>query len=142
MLKLQAIGHLGKDAIVNQVNGKTVINFNVAHSEKYKDNQGTVINKTVWVACAYWSDKTAVAQYLLKGTLVYVEGTPDVKTYRDANGENKSNITLRVGSIQLLGSKPQEGSRDAHSAPSQNAPQTNYQTANVGDPLNDDDLPF
>ena len=32
MLKTQAIGHLGNDAVVNNVNGKNVINFNVAHS--------------------------------------------------------------------------------------------------------------
>ena len=34
MIKLQVIGNLGKDCIVNTVNGKTVINFNVAHTEK------------------------------------------------------------------------------------------------------------
>ena len=109
MIKLQCIGHLGKDATVNQVNGKTVINFNVAHSEKYKDANGTEISKTVWVSCGYWSDKTTIAQYLLKGTQVYVEGTPDIKTYQDANGKTNANIILRVGNIQLLGSKKEEG---------------------------------
>ncbi len=37
MIKIQVIGHLGKDCTVNNVNGKNVINFSVAHSEKYKD---------------------------------------------------------------------------------------------------------
>lgn len=143
MIRLTAIGHLGKDALVNQVNGKTVINFNVAHSEKYKDNQGATINKTVWVACAYWTDKTAVSQYLLKGTLVYVDGVPDVKMYRDANGDNKSNITLRVGSIQLLSSKPQDGSsKDQQSVPSPAVSNTTYNPVVINDPLTDDDLPF
>ena len=49
MIKLQAIGHLGKDAIVNNVNGKNVINFTVAHTEKFKDAQGVQKDKTVWV---------------------------------------------------------------------------------------------
>jgi single-strand DNA-binding protein len=111
MIKLQCIGHLGKDAVVNQVNGKSVINFNVAHSEKYKDNSGTEINKTTWVSCGYWSDKTTVAQYLLKGTLVYVEGVPDIKTYQDAQGKTNANITLRVGNIQLLGGKKEDNSQ-------------------------------
>ena len=115
MIKLQCIGHLGKDAIVNQVNGKSVINFNVAHSEKYKDSGGTEINKTTWISCGYWIDKTAVAQYLLKGTLVYVEGVPDIKTYQDANGKTNANITLRVGSIQLLGGKKED--RNENHAP-------------------------
>lgn len=114
MIKLQCIGHLGKDAVVNNVNGKNVINFNVAHGEKYKDANGTEINKTVWVNCGYWSDKTAIAQYLLKGTLVYIEGTPDVKTYQDAQGKTNANITVRVGNIQLLGGKKEDnGQRQA-----------------------------
>ena len=44
MIKLQVIGNLGKDALVNNVNGKTVINFNVAHTERYKDAQGNSYN--------------------------------------------------------------------------------------------------
>ena len=40
MLKIFAIGHLGKDATVNNVNGKNVINFSVAHTEKWNDAQG------------------------------------------------------------------------------------------------------
>jgi single-strand DNA-binding protein len=110
MIKLQCIGHLGKDAVVNQVNGKSVINFNVAHSEKYKDSNGTEINKTIWVSCGYWSDKTTIAQYLMKGTLVYVEGTPDIKTYQDSQGKTNANIILRVNNIQLLGGKKEERS--------------------------------
>ena len=73
MVKLEVIGHIGKDATVNEYNGKKVINFSVAHSEKYKDASGNVVNKSVWVDCAYWVESTAVAQYLKKGTQVYVE---------------------------------------------------------------------
>ena len=40
MIKMQVIGNLGKDCVVNQVNGKNVINFTVAHTEKYRDSQG------------------------------------------------------------------------------------------------------
>ena len=40
MIKLQIIGNLGKDCNVREVNGKKVINFSVAHTDKYKDPQG------------------------------------------------------------------------------------------------------
>ena len=40
MIKLQIIGNLGKDCVVNTVNGKNVINFTVAHTEKYSDSPG------------------------------------------------------------------------------------------------------
>lgn len=99
MIKLQVIGNLGKDAVVNNVNGKNVINFTVAHTEKYRDAQGNQKDKTTWVDCAYWTDRTAIAPYLKKGTQVYVEGTPDVRTYTKQDGFS---IIFMVGKLQEL----------------------------------------
>lgn len=105
MLKIQMIGRLGQDSIVNNVNGKTVVNFSVAHSEKYKNNQGGEVNKTTWVSCAYWTDRLNIANYLKKGTLVFLEGKPEVKTYNDKNtGNILPQLTMRVISVQLLSS--------------------------------------
>ena len=105
MIKLQVIGNLGKDCVTNLVNGKNVINFNVAHTEKFRDAQGNQKEKTVWVDCAYWTDKTAIAPYLKKGTQVYAEGTPDLRTYQKTDGTQGVSLTLRVQSVQLLGSR-------------------------------------
>jgi single-strand DNA-binding protein len=106
MLKIQLIGRLGQDSIVNDVNGKKVVNFSVAHTEKYKNNQGGEVNKTTWVSCAYWTDKLNIANYLKKGTSVYVEGKPEVKTYTDKNtGNILPQLSMRVSSIQLLSSQ-------------------------------------
>ena len=105
MIKLQVIGNLGKDCVTNLVNGKNVINFNVAHTEKFRDAQGNQKEKTVWVDCAYWTDKTAIAPYLKKGTQVYAEGTPDLRTYQKTDGTQGASLTLRVQSVQLLGSR-------------------------------------
>jgi single-strand DNA-binding protein len=110
MIKLQVIGNLGKDCITNTVNGKSVMNFNVAHTEKFRDQQGTQKDKTIWVECAYWSDRTAVAPYLKKGTQVYVEGTPEVRTYTKNDGTPGVSLTLRVQSVQLLGNRGEGGS--------------------------------
>ena len=49
MIKLQVIGNLGKDCLTNVVNGKNVINFNVAHTEKFRDQQNNLKEKTTWV---------------------------------------------------------------------------------------------
>lgn len=107
MIKLQVIGNLGKDCVVNTVNGKTVINFSVAHTEKYRDAQGNQKDKTIWVECAYWTDRTAVSPYLTKGKTVYVEGQPDVRTYTTNDGRQGASLQLRVSTVQLIG-----GSRD------------------------------
>lgn len=146
MIKLQVIGNLGKDALVNNVNGKNVINFTVAHTERFKDAQGNQKDRTTWVDCAYWTDRTAVAPYLKKGTQVYVEGQPDVRTYTTQDGRNGATLTLRVVSVQLLGSKPGEGGSGNSgssypSAPSYSQPATSAPSASdLTEPL--DDLPF
>ena len=103
MIKLQVIGNLGGDCIQKEVNGKTVINFNVAHSEKYKDAQGNLKERTTWVNCAYWTDRTAVAQYLTKGKTVYAEGTPEADGYTNKDGQVSATLRMRVQNIQLLG---------------------------------------
>ncbi len=136
MIKLQVIGNLGKDAVLNNVNGKSVINFTVAHTERFKDAQGVQKDKTTWVDCAYWTDRTGIAPYLKKGTTVYVEGTPDVRTYTTADGRNGATLSLRTLNIQLLGGRPSEGGT-AQSEPSS---VSNTVVNSPSEPL--DDLPF
>ena len=155
MIKLQIVGNLGADCIQKEVNGKNVINFNVAHTEKYKDNQGNQVEKTTWVNCAYWTDKTAIAQYLTKGKMVFAEGAPDADGYTNKEGQVAATLRMRVLNIQLLGGSNADGS--SPQAPAQ--PQQNYNAGNVTNagstptpamktpmpaadlPL-DDDLPF
>lgn len=110
MIKMQVIGNLGKDCVVNTVNGKNVINFTVAHTEKYKDSQGNQQEKTTWVDCAYWTDRTAIAQYLTKGKQVYAEGQPEARSFQRNDGTPGSSLTLRVREIQLLGGRGESGS--------------------------------
>lgn len=109
MIKLMVIGNLGKDCTVNNVNGKNVINFNVAHTEKFKDNSGAQREKTTWVECAYWTDRTGIAPYLKKGTQVYAEGTPEIRTYQTNEGKSGASLSLRVQTVQLLGAKGEGG---------------------------------
>jgi len=150
MIKLQVIGMLGRDCVVNNVNGKNVINFSVAHAEKFKDAQGQQKDKTIWVECAYWTDRTAIAPYLKKGTQVYAEGTPDIRTYTTNDGRPGSSLSLRISSVQLLGGRGDNAGGDG-GAPqgyqNQNtynqppAPASTSASANdITEPL--DDLPF
>jgi len=116
MIKLQVIGNLGKDCIVKEINGKNVINFSVAHSERYKDAQGNQKERTTWVECAYWTDRTTVSQYLTKGKTVYAEGTPEADAYTNKDGNVSATLRMRVQTVQLLGGN----SGDNPSAPGNN----------------------
>lgn len=144
MIKLQVIGNLGKDCITNTVNGKTVMNFNVAHTEKFRDSQGVQRDKTIWVECAYWSDRTAVAPYLKKGTQVYVEGNPDVRTYPKNDGTTGVSLTLRVQSVQLLGSRGDSGNSNSDNSYDSNNYRASASSAAQGGEVSEavDDLPF
>lgn len=148
MLKMTVIGHIGKDAEVKYVGAATesVISFSVAHTDKWKDN-GVPKERTTWVSCSWWVESTTVAQYMKKGTQVYIEGIPEAKAYKNKQGESQPYLNLRVFSLQLLSS----GRRDGD-----NTTQANTQTAsdnqaggytpfqapntNSSDPV--DDLPF
>ena len=140
MIKLQVIGNLGKDCITNSVSGKNVINFSVAHTEKVRDQQGNQKDKTIWVDCAYWTEKTGIAPYLKKGTQVYVEGTPDIRTYPKTDGTTGVSLTLRVLSVQLLGSRPNEsGGQESSYAGASNSSSIPAGSS-ISEPM--DDLPF
>jgi single-strand DNA-binding protein len=146
MIKLQIVGNLGKDCIVKEVNGKNVINFSVAHSEKYKDAQGNPKERTTWVECAYWTDKTAVAQYLTKGKTVYAEGAPEADAYTNKEGQVAATLRMRVQNIQLLGGNSEtQGSGynqgNVSNAGSSTAPVVKTQPA-MQNVSTDDDLPF
>jgi single-strand DNA-binding protein len=108
MIKMQVIGVIGQDATINNVNSKTVVNFSVAHSEKYKDQNGQVVNKTVWISVSYWVDRTTIAQYLKKSTNVYLEGVPSVDVYKNKDGQIVPQIKLRAIVVQLLGSSQKQ----------------------------------
>lgn len=143
MIKMQVIGNLGKDCSVNTVNGKNVINFTVAHTEKYRDSQGNNQEKTTWVDCAYWTDRTAIAQYLTKGKQVYVEGQPEARSFQRNDGTPGASLSLRVREVQLLGGRGDSGTGGgsyqqsaAASSSSSSIPSAN----DITEPV--DDLPF
>lgn len=126
MLKVIGNFNLGADATVNTVNGKTVINFNAAHSESYVDASGVRQDKSVWVNFSWWSDRINIVQYLKKGVSVLVDGVPSATLYKNRDNIQVAQLQVRINYLQLL-SKPQQ--RDS-------TPETTPQ-----EPL-DESLPF
>ncbi|MCG2615897.1 single-stranded DNA-binding protein [Terrimonas sp. NA20] len=142
MIKMQVIGNLGKDCVVNTVNGKNVINFTVAHTEKYKDSQGVNQERTIWVDCAYWTDRTALAPYLTKGKQVFAEGQPEVRSFTRQDGTAGASLSMRVRDIQLLGGRS-ENTVGGGSSYGNGASAGNTAAASVSSEADQiDDLPF
>ena len=110
MRKIQLIGYVGQDAVINEAANKKVINFNLGVQEKYKDKDNVDVSKTIWFNCAIWKDKeqsTSIAQYIKKGQQVFVEGSPDASVFTpQGSTEPQGKIKVKVSNILLLGTAP------------------------------------
>lgn len=140
---MQAIGFLGRDAEIKQYGTENVINFSIAHTDKYMDN-GIKKEKTTWISCSWWVEKTTVAQYMRKGVQVYVEGVPEAKIWKKREGEPQPFLNLRVFSLQLLGGGNRDGSQQSSSqqAPAQPEQQVQQGYVPMQPGVDDDSLPF
>lgn len=135
MNRTELIGRIGQDAEIKDFNTNQVINFSVAVSERWKDKDGNKQEKTYWYRCAKWGNNTAIAQYLTKGTLVYVSGVCEPQSYINKSGEIVQAQGLTVRNIELLGG----GNQSQDQTQQQNRSNT---TANALDPSQHNDLPF
>ena len=93
--------------------------------------------------CAYWTDRTAIADYLTKGRTVFAEGTPEADAYLNKEGQAAATLRMRVQSVQLLGTSQPEnnGSNQGNVsyAGASAAPVMKSPSASVA---MEDDLPF
>lgn len=146
MKKLIIAGFVGNDAEVKDLpSGTQVINFNLAVTEKVKDEY-----KTTWFKCARFTNNVAIAPYLKKGTYLIVEGRPDVETYVNAQGTTVANLKCIVDNIHFGGNKS-ESPTPTNEIPQANQPNSFADEKYSGkkefaEPLNKenepDDLPF
>lgn len=108
MVQMQLIGTLGKDAEVKDVDKTKVINFSVAVNQGYGEKK-----TTLWVDAAKFGDKTAVANYLKKGTKVFISGEPALVNWTSKTGTSGTSLRLRVNELELLGENKTKQSEDS-----------------------------
>ena len=102
MLVLEIIGNLGDDATARANDKGEFCTFDVAHSDKYTNNNGDVVTSTTWVSCSY-NRPGAVLPYLKKGTKVYCRGRVSVRAFFDKNHEARAGLNLFVDDLVLCG---------------------------------------
>ncbi len=107
-LKMTAIGFLGHSCTIKNVNGMNAITFSVACTERWKDKDGNQMEATTWVDCTLWRkpESSAIAEFLKKGTQVYVDGKPTARGYNSKTDPEKiiGVLNLRVDTILFLSS--------------------------------------
>jgi single-strand DNA-binding protein len=131
--KFMGIGNLGRDPETRYMaDGKAVTNFSIAIAEKYKDkNSGEWKEVTEWVNVVLFGRLAEVAaEYLRKGSKVFVEGKLKTEKYTDKNGVEKYTTKVVCEKMEMLSPKG-EGKPTASKPQAQ--PEAEPQ---------DDDIPF
>jgi single-strand DNA-binding protein len=125
----QFIGRLGRDVELRfSGQNDAVATFSLACGWKTKTKEGTEwINVTVFGKLA-----EICAEYLKKGSQVYVSGRMRTEKYTTKEGIEKSGTKIIADTMQMLGGKS-EGSKQAHA---RNEPEQ------TDEPMLDDDIPF
>jgi len=84
------IGYLGQDPELRHTSdGTPVCNISLATSETWKDQSGSQQSRTEWHRIVFWRKLAEIAaQYLKKGSHVYIEGKIQSREYTDPTDSN------------------------------------------------------
>lgn len=142
MQKIIAVGHLGNDAEVKDLGTTQVINFNLAVTETVKNEK-----VTTWYKCAYFTNTVAIAPWLTKGSLIGIDGRPEIEIYTGSDGNLRANLKAIVREIKLYSSTKDKNNAPAPApATQQQQPppqQTNFSPSPAANAEEEaDDLPF
>lgn len=130
--KVTLIGNLGRDPEVRtSQSGDKIVNLSIATSESWKDkSSGERKEKTEWHRVVVFNERLAdvAANYLKKGSTVYIEGQLQTRKWTDKDGAEKYSTEIVLqrfrGELVLLGGKA-----------------AGEQAGKAGDAL-DDEIPF
>jgi single-strand DNA-binding protein len=102
--KVILLGHLGKDAETKFTpSGVARSSFTIATNRRWKDQQtGEWKDVTDWHNVVLWRSEN-VANYLLKGKQVYVEGRLESRSWEDKEGQKRYITEVVCDDLILLG---------------------------------------
>jgi single-strand DNA-binding protein len=143
--KVILVGNLGQDPETRYMpSGKAVTNLRLATTDSWKDKQtGEQREQTEWHSIVMYDRLAEIAaEYLRKGSQIYVEGRLKTRKWQDKEGRDRYTTEIVAGEMQMLGSRGGErGGGEPRSEPKAAAAQErSAQPAAAGE--FDDDIPF
>ena len=111
--KVILVGNLGRDPDSRTFpSGDQVCNVTIATTDKWKDkSSGEMKEATEWHRLVFNGRLAEIAaQYLRKGSQIYVEGQIRTRKFTDKEGVEKFATEIRVDQMQMLGSRQGMGS--------------------------------
>ena len=145
--KVILVGNLGADPENRTTQtGNAITNISVATSETWKDKStGQQQERTEWHRVVFFNRLAEIAaEYLRKGSKVYVEGSLRTRKWQDQNGQDRYTTEVVGNEMQMLDSRGMGGDPYGGGTQSPPPPQSQPQPTSGGggfDPV-DDDIPF
>jgi len=157
--KVILVGNLGADPETRSMpSGMTVTNIRIATSESWKDKtSGAQQERTEWHSIAFFGRLGEIAaEYLRKGSQVYVEGKLRTRKWQDKQGNDRYTTEIIADNMQMLGGRAGGGSGGTSGGVDRGAgasapPRDDYDQSSASAPASapaggkedfDDDIPF
>jgi len=140
--KVILIGNLCKDPESRvSASGSTITNLVVATSESWKDKQsGEKKEQSEFHRVSMFNKLGEIAaQFLTKGSKVYIEGSLRTRKWQDKDGKDNYTTEIVASEMQMLSGKGD--SVEQHTAPAKQQKQPAQQYQAPVDDFNDD-IPF
>ena len=150
--KVILVGNLGKDPETRYMpSGKAVTNFSIATSESWTDRQsGDKQERTEWHNVVLFDKLGEIAaEYLRKGSQVYIEGSLRTRKWQDKEGKDRYTTEIVGRDMQMLGGRggaagggAAAGAGGSEMRQSRQAPAEERGAPPSDDGGFDDDIPF
>jgi single-strand DNA-binding protein len=106
--KVMLIGNLGADPEVRYgASGSAITNIRLATAESWRDKEtGEQQERTEWHRVVFFNRLAEIAaEYLKKGSQVYVEGSIRTRKWTDKEGQEKYTTEIVANEMQMLGGR-------------------------------------
>ena len=106
--KVTLIGNLGRDPETRYTpDGAAITNFSIATTSQWKDKgTGEKKEETEWHRLVFYNRLAEIAaEYLKKGSSIYVEGRLKTRKWQDKEGVEKTTTEIVVDQMQMLGGR-------------------------------------
>jgi len=136
MNKVILLGRLSKDInLTYTTNNLAIAKSAIATSRKYKTQVGEQKNEVCFVDITFFGKTAEIAEkYLSKGDKLLIEGRLTFNQWVDKNGQKRSNHSIAVETIEMIGSKNRADTAQQH--------KQQKQQKQINDIDDGDDIPF
>lgn len=114
--KVLLMGNLTRDPELRYIpSGTAVATFTIAVNRAYTSQTGEKKEEACFVRVIVWARRAELCgEFLSKGSLVFVEGRLQSRTWDDQSGQKRSTIEVVANNVQFLGRPKGAGTAEPH----------------------------